>query len=457
VSNSDVNIVLDGSIHINKNELNSKITAFIKEELNIFNKEYAVKKRLGKSIFSTERYFNLTQDTGDVVTLPRGFLEKLIEYLDNERIGYKVKKHYKKHEKTKFSSSIALRPEQEKILSEIKDKTNGIIIAPPGSGKTIIALQLIAELELPALILVNRNQLLSQWIERTEQFLGIPKVQIGVISGVKKKVGKQITIATLQTLARYKDFKGITDSFGVVIIDECHHVPAKTYREIITSFKSKYCYGLTATHERKYGQESVTELCIGQVIVETENDSAAQDRSFNVQIIDSNLELPFRYKNDHYEILAKTISYDMSRNKLILDVVLSHINQNHKILILTERKEHIEVLVLYLRSQTEILTISGDNSPVQRKLKHAQIKSGNFKVLIATGQLLGEGFDMEGFDVLILAFPISFEGKLKQYVGRLRGMGTKYIIDIRDPSVEFLERQFKKREKFYKKLDLKIE
>jgi superfamily II DNA or RNA helicase len=159
---------------------------------------------------------------------------------------------------------------------------------------------------------------------------------------------------------------------------------------------------------------------------------------------------------NHYEILAKTISYDSSRNKLILDALLPHLNQNHKILILTERKEHIEVLALHLRNQTEILTISGDDSLRQRKLKHAQIKSGNFKVLIATGQLLGEGFDMEGFDVLILSFPIAFEGKLKQYIGRLRGTGTKYIIDIRDPLVDFLERQFKKRKKLYDTLVNKI-
>ena len=113
-------------------------------------------------------------------------------------------------------------------------------------------------------------------------------------------------------------------------------------------------------------------------------------------------------------------------------------------------------MALYLRNQTEILTISGDDSLKQRKLKHAQIKSGNFKVLVATGQLLGEGFDMEGFDVLVLAFPIAFEGKLKQYIGRLRGVGLKYIIDIRDQYVEFLERQFKKRRKFYDKLENKI-
>lgn len=452
-NNYGLHIILDGSIHIRKHELNGATTAFIKEELNLYNKEYVIKKKLGKSTFRTEKYFNLIQDTGSEIILPRGFLEKFVNYLDTEKITHEIAERYAKHKKIKFTSAATLRPEQEKVLTEIKNKTNGIIIAPPGSGKTIIALQLIAELRLPALILVNRNQLLSQWIERTEQFLGIPKTQIGVISGVKKKVGKQITTATLQTLARYKDIKEIQNSFGIVIIDECHHIPAKTYREIITSFNSKYCYGLTATHERKFGQEIITELCIGQVIAEIKNDSSNQDKKFDIQIIDSNIEMPFRYKNDHYEILAKTISYDTSRNKLILNAILPHLDKGHKILLLTERKEHIEILALYLRNQTEILTISGDDSLKQRKLKHTQIKSGNFKVLIATGQLLGEGFDMEGFDVLVLAFPISFEGKLKQYIGRLRGTGTKYIIDIRDPLIEFLERQFKKRKKLYERLE----
>jgi superfamily II DNA or RNA helicase len=104
-----------------------------------------------------------------------------------------------------------------------------------------------------------------------------------------------------------------------------------------------------------------------------------------------------------------------------------------------------------MRELTEIITLSGDDSAQQRKLKYDQIVAGNFKVLITTGQLFGEGLDIQGFDVLILAFPISFEGKLKQYIGRLRGNGAKYIVDIMDPNIEFLERQFKKRQKLYEK------
>ncbi len=243
----------------------------------------------------------------------------------------------------------------------------------------------------------------------------------------------------------------IKDKFGVIIIDECHHIPAKTYRQIIRSFKSEYCYGLTATHERKYGQHIVAELCIGPVIAEMKTSLPTELKKFNIQVIPSCLELPFRYKNDHYEILAKTIAYDTGRNKLVSDAILDHLKKDHKILVLTERKEHIEILALHLRDVAEIITLSGDDSARQKKLKLDQIISGNFKVLIATGQLLGEGLDIIGFDVLVLSFPISFEGKLNQYIGRLRGNGVKYVADIRDPKVDFLERQFKKRKKLYEK------
>jgi len=453
-SNSYIRLTLDGSIRIKKQELSSSVIAFLKEELNLFNKEYATKKRLGKSIFGTEKYFNLIQDHTNEISLPRGFFEKLTYYFKEKDIAYKVIEESKKHQGIKFKSSIILREEQEKILETIKNKTNGIIISPPGSGKTVIALELIARLKLPAIILVNRNQLLSQWVERTEQFLGIPKTQIGTISGTRKKIGKQVTVATLQSLMRYKNLEEIKNSFGVIIIDECHHIPAKTYRELIMLFQSKYCFGLTATHERKHGTEKITELIIGSVIVEIKSFDMPENKTFEVNIHPTKITLPFRYKIDHYETLAKVISFDSTRNELVVQAILKEIKSKRKVLVLTERKEHIEILNLYLRGETETITISGDDSARSRKIKFDQIRAGNFQVLLATGQLLGEGFDVHGVDTIVLAFPFSFEGKLVQYIGRLRGEGVKQIIDFHDEKVEFLDRQFKKRKTFYKKLKI---
>ncbi len=446
-----IRITLDGNIILNKHELSKPIITFIKDELNIFNKEYGVKKRLGKSTFGTERYFHLIEEVDDKVVLPRGFLVKLTKFLDDNQIVYEIKNTTNDCEEISFSNRIDLKNEQKEMVDQTLACTNGILVAPPGSGKTIMALEMIMRLKMPAIILVHRNQLLHQWIERIEQFLGIPKAHIGIISGVKKKIGAQITVASLQSLVKYKNLEELQSKCGVVVVDECHHIPAKTYRETIRSFKGVYCYGLTATHERKHGQQLIAEMCIGPVIAEMKTQPMVESRTFDVQILSSLLELPFRYKNDHYEVLAKTISYDTARNRLIIDGISAHLTCGRKILVLTERKEHIEILALYLRDMTEIITLSGDDSATQRKLKNDQISAGNFKVLVATGQLFGEGMDIRGFDVLVLAFPLSFEGKLKQYIGRLRGDGVKYIIDIRDPQVLFLERQFKKRQKLYEK------
>ncbi|MBP6994106.1 DEAD/DEAH box helicase [Candidatus Woesebacteria bacterium] len=448
---SSVHIFVDGNITLNRNELSKPVINLIKERLNIFNKEYGMKKRLGKSTFNTERYFHLIEELGDTVTLPRGFLSPLAEFLDENNISYTLTQTKREFDDVSFSNTIGLKAEQESVVTQVLKSPNGILVAPPGSGKTIMALEIIARLKLPSIILVHRNQLLHQWVERVEQFLGIPKAHIGVISGTKKKLGKQITVASLQSLVRYKNFDEIRSAFGVVIIDECHHIPAKTYRETIRSFNSRYCYGLTATHERKFDQQFIAELCIGPVLAEMKSSQEAGLKTFDIKIIPSLLKLPFRYKNDHYEVLAKTVSFDTARNRLIIDAVLDHLKYDRKILLLTERKEHIEILALHLREVAEIMTLSGDDSARQRKLKHDQITAGNFKVLIATGQLFGEGLDIQGFDVLVLAFPISFEGKLKQYIGRLRGNGVKYIVDIHDQQIAFLDRQFKKRQKLYEK------
>lgn len=454
INNSRLRILVDGSLHLEKSALPAVIVEFIKGQLNVFNKEYATKKRLGKSVFGVEKYFNLIQDIGGGILLPRGFLSELETFLKEKELPYEIIEGYKKLESMKFKSVISLSEEQSDLLDEICNHSNGIIVAPPGSGKTIIALELIARFGVPALILVNRNQLLSQWIERIQQFLGIPKTHIGVISGIKKKVGKQITVATLQSLARYKNLKEITDSFGIIIVDECHHVPAKTYRELVRSFKSKYFFGLTATHERKYGTEKITELIIGPVIVEmtTMNENRESKKSFEVSIYSTRLFIPFRYSADHYETLAKTICYDSARNEQVAKVILEETKLARKVLVLTERKEHIEMLKLYLGGETEVIAISGDDSARSRKIKIEQIYAGNFQVLLTTGQLLGEGFDLHGVGSVVLAFPFSFEGKIVQYVGRLRGEGVKHIIDFRDEKVEFLERQFKKRNRFYRKL-----
>jgi len=154
-------------------------------------------------------------------------------------------------------------------------------------------------------------------------------------------------------------------------------------------------------------------------------------------------------------LLSKVIVFDSDRNRLIADDIKKELEPSKKILVLTERKEHVEVLNIYLKSVCEVITITGDDSRSLRKIKMKQIESGNFQVLITTGQLLGEGLDIENLSSIFLVYPFAFEGKLIQYIGRiLRSKGRKAIYDYRDKEIEFLLKLYKKREKYYRRAKL---
>jgi superfamily II DNA or RNA helicase len=450
LSNQPIHIVLSWAIFLRLSELPSHLIAFIKQELNIFNTEYAIKKKLGKSVYKTERYFHLLEESGDTVIMPHGFLPALLSFLDSNSLAYKMIEKYELREPTKYISFIQFRQYQKDLMQKISDKQNGIIIAPPGSGKTVIALDLIAGKHTKTLILVNRRELLSQWVERIEQFLWIPKSQIGIISGTKKKVGEKITVATFQSLVRFPELSSLQNEFEMIIVDECHHISAESYRKIVLKFSTKYCFGLTATHERQFGKEKIAELMIGGVIGELESHENVVEQSFEIRCIQTDIFLPFRYSTSHYETLAKTICYDTGRNQLIVKEVMLEVKNGRKVLLLTERKEHIEILLLYLKTQCECITLSGDDAKSARDMKMKQIRDGHYSVIIATGQFLWEGIDVPGIESLILAFPFGFKGKLIQYIGRMRWSGMKVIVDFCDKKIPFLMKQWKSREKYYR-------
>ncbi len=457
-----ITITRSSSIELSRRELDTETIKFLKEELNFMNAEYLQKKRFGKSTYQTEKYFKLIEEQGDIVKLPRGFLGSLKKYLDQRGIRYHLSDRHLAVGPVIFNSAIELRAEQKDLVEKALLCDEGTIVAPPGSGKTIVALELIARRGLPALILVHRRQLMSQWIERIQAFLQIPKAKIGRIDGVKKRFGKEITVAMFQSFAGMENQKDEIAKIGTVIVDECHHVPAKTFREVVKNLNVRYLYGLTATPTRKHHDEKMIFLYVGNIIAELaanpaiNEDSTPTQTPANVVIRKTDLDIPFRFKTDNYQLLAKMLSCDHSRNKVIVGDILAQAKQNRKILVLSERKEHLEILNLYLRKETETITITGDDSESSRKQKLKQIEIGHYQVILSTGQFFGEGLDIKGIDCLVIAFPFSFDGKLAQYVGRLRGRDM-LILDYYDYLTPFLDRQFKQRMRFYKKQGYKID
>lgn len=461
-SNNSLAISVRNQIVVARPQLIPELINFLKEELNFLNTEYLIKRRLGKSTYKVQKYFKLIEESGATIFLPRGFLNKLISFLNEHNINHSVHHEHPSLDEISFKSSIELTPSQTIVIDSALAHDQGVIVAPSGSGKTIVGLELVARRKLPALILVHRKQILDQWVERIQTFLGIPKAHIGQYSGIKKKIGNQITVGLLQSLSRKNDLSELQNQFGTVIVDECHHIPALTFREVIAQLNPHYLYGLTATPKRKHNDEQLIYIYIGDIIARMEATDFTPTSSVVAQppevlIRETSLAIPFKFTTDLFQLLAKVVCFDTARNQLIVEDILKETTSGKKVLVLSERKEHLEILNLYLKGKCETIVISGEDSVPARRSKIRQIEEGHYQAILSTGQFFGEGIDIRGIVCLILAFPFSFEGKLMQYIGRLRDIGTqKLIIDYRDKNIPFLEKQFKQRERYYKKLSAKI-
>jgi len=450
-------IILNSQIQISREGLPAALIAFLKEELNFANNEYQVKKNINKNTFGIKRYFKLLSETSESIIIPRGFIGRLLRFCKEQQIDYALEDNRKKVEQVTFKGHIQLWEHQLPAQEAAAKKDFGIIVAPPGTGKTVVSLAIIKDKQQPALILVHRKQLADQWVERIESFLGIPKKDIGRIGQGKSKPGKYITVAMIQSMEKAiqsTEQSELCNSFGTIIIDECHHVPADTYQRVISKLNSYYMYGLTATPFRKYNDGKLIFIHLGEIIHEVKSPEVQNQKGTQIIIRDTDLFVPFNTKTDQFETLFKILIHDSTRNQLILNDVVSQLNIGKKAVIITERKEHINSLQQYLKQNYDTIALSGEDSELNKKSKWAAIKKGDFQVLITTGQYFGEGTDVQNIECLFLVYPFAFEGKLIQYIGRVqRSEISPIIYDYRDHKIGYLERLFQKRNLYYKKLD----
>jgi superfamily II DNA or RNA helicase len=450
-------ISLSNCLQLNRRNIPIALINYLKEELNFANSAFIIKKKIGKNTFETKRYFKLIEERENEVIIPKGFAGKLLRFCKEKNVPVDFKDQRKEKESAPFQFNAALREHQHIAVEAASKKDMGVIVAPPGSGKTVIALKIIADKQQPALIVVHRKQLIEQWMERAQTFLGIPRNEIGAIGQGTVKPGKKLTIATIQTLTKElsktekDDFKC---AFGAVIVDECHHIPAETYRNTIAKLDSYYLYGLTATPFRKYNDGKLIFIHLGEVIAEIKPRDIGEAKQAKVIIRNTELDVPFNAKTDKFETLSKILVHDSARNKLILKDIVGELACGKKTVIITERKEHIDSLYQYLKQSYEVVTLSGEDSETNRTAKWKLIKEGNYQALITTGQYFGEGTDINNATCLFLVYPFSFEGKLIQYIGRIqRAEINPTIYDYRDSKIDYLNMLFLKRNAYYRKLE----
>jgi superfamily II DNA or RNA helicase len=452
-----LSISLDNNVKISRYGMSIQLINFLKEELNFTNTEFIIKKKIGKNTFGTERYFRFVEESESNVIIPRGFIGKLIRFCRENNIEHDFIDKRKKKNNISVLFNAQLREHQQLAVDSIKKKDLGIIVAPPGSGKTIIGLKIIADKKQPALIVTHRKQIAVQWIESIQTFLGIPKNEIGNIGQGKTKIGKQITVAMIQSLSKKlekPEKEDILNAFGTIIVDECHHVPAETYRNTISKLHTFYLYGLTATPFRKYNDGKLIFIHLGEIVAEIKTQDISKAKNAKIIIRNTELDVPFSSKTDKFETLSKVIVHDSTRNKLILEDVISELNSGKKVVIITERIEHIDSINQYLKKSYETITLTGEDSESYRNSKWKTLKEGNYQVLITTGQFFGEGTDLQNANCLFLVYPFSFEGKLVQYIGRVqRSEITPTIYDYRDIKIDYLNKMFLKRNTYYRKID----
>ncbi len=231
----------------------------------------------------------------------------MVSYYDlkEENIPYQLKDERSKLEEIEFKSDISLYEYQKDAVGITNRKDFGVIVAPPGAGKTVIGLSIIAGKKQPTLIIVHRKQLFDQWIERIESFLGIPKLRIGKIERGKCEIGHEITVAMIQSLRASDLPDNLHRAFGIILVDECHHIPAKTFRAAIQGFHSYYLYGFTATPKRKNGDEKLMFIHLGDIIYEVNLPANEPNHSEQLSVIvrETDLFTPFNSKTDNTETL----------------------------------------------------------------------------------------------------------------------------------------------------------
>jgi superfamily II DNA or RNA helicase len=318
-----------------------------------------------------------------------------------------------------------------------------------------MALALVARRQQPTLVVVHTRELLEQWVERIGTFLGIPASEVGVIGNGKKRIGDKITVALVQSL--YKCASEVVPHIGHLVADECHRAPSRTFTEAVSAFDCRYMLGLSATPWRRDGLTRLIWWHLGDLVFEVDRGAlqeAGQVLRAEVVWRETEFESSFDASTEYSRMLSE-LTQDSERNDLIVgDIVQEAANGGGICLVLSDRKSHIKDLAQRLvQKGIESTVLIGDMSSSERQAVVSALGVGKFKGLLATAQLIGEGFDCPELSTLFLSTPIRFDGRLLQCLGRVLrpapGKGRARVYDYCDSHVGVLEHSAKVRQRVY--------
>jgi superfamily II DNA or RNA helicase len=424
------------------------------------NPEFYKNQAMHLSTFGKARVIGCAEDLPHHIALPRGLLQEVIDLFQDHNIALEVTDHRFNGVPIQVEFHGECRPSQREAVKALASHDAGILCAPTAFGKTAVAAQLIARRNVNTLVLVHRRHLMDQWRERLALFLGLEPKEIGQIGGGKTMQTGRLDVAVIQSLIRKGEVKDIAAEYGHVIVDECHHVSAFSFERVLRKVKAKYVVGLTATPIRKDGHQPIILMQCGPIRVNVSSKKQAAASAFQYEVIPrlTGFTVPPEWNGIGIQDIYTALLNDEQRTDLIVSDVVSAIEEGRFPLLLTERTDHLQLLLERLaRKVPNVFVMKGGMGKKQRESITSEINAvpeDQRRVIIATGRYIGEGFDDALLDTLFLAMPISWRGTLQQYVGRLHRLHkNKHVVrvyDYIDASVPVLNRMYEKRLKAYK-------
>ncbi len=353
-----------------------------------------------------------------------------------------------------------LTPLQETAVAAVLAHDEGVLVAPPGTGKTVIGCAVIAARRLPTLVLAHRKPLLEQWRAQLQALLGLSSKQIGQLGGGRRKRSGIVDLAMIQSLKAVDDLDEFFRHYGLIVIDECHHLPPFSFETCVRRAPVRHFLGLTATPYRRDGLQEIVTMQCGPIRHRIESgEGPAADLTLELVVRETELAIATAAETPIQEVFRLLVE-DETRTGLVCDDVIDALGEGRRCLVLSQWKEHCRLLADGLRNRgASPLILEGGLGKRARDAIVEQIENTpptEQLVVVATGQYVGEGFDCPQLDTLFLAFPVSFKGRLVQYTGRLmradEGKTSVRVYDYTDTSVPVLRAMHTRRRATYKSL-----
>jgi len=456
---SSVHVVTANMLFIEKAQLPSLMINRIRSLAAFQNPNFYKTQAMRLPTFGKPRVINCSEDYTKYIAIPRGCLKPLTDLLESLDIQMELS--------DERNTGIPLDIEFQDTLSMLQDGAArsmlkhdiGILSATTAFGKTVVAASIIASRKVNTLVLVHRRELMEQWKERLQTFLSLDKKDIGVIGGGKEKRSGKIDIAVIQSLNHKVLVKDYIQEYGQIIVDECHHISAFSFEQVLKKATEKYVLGLTATPTRQDGHQPIVLMQCGPIRVKIDAKSQATARGLEHKVIPryTNFKLPSGEKNLGIQEIYQHLVNDEQRNTMIFDDLLKSLEDGRSPILLTERTAHVGYFEKRLMGFAKnVIVLRGGMGKKQREALREQIQSipdNEERIFIATRKLVGEGFDDSRLDTLFLVHPISWRGTLQQYVGRLhrthQNKKEVRVYDYVNIQVPMLMSMYKKRIKGY--------